>query len=118
MLGDGLERAHSVEWFKLLKLELIETDAQIYLATLKKQFDVIYMDPMYPIRKKSALLKKEMRILRRLVGDDDASQLLALALKKQSTVSLLNAHACQTHCPAPPPMSFTKEKAAALTFIF
>ena len=51
LLRDRLERAQSVEWFKSLKLELIETDAQIYLVTLKKQFDVIYMDPMYPIRK-------------------------------------------------------------------
>jgi 16S rRNA (guanine1516-N2)-methyltransferase len=36
---------------------------------------------MYPHRSKSALVKKEMRALRALVGDDeDASQLLAAAL--------------------------------------
>ena len=45
--------------------------------------DVIYLDPMFPERMKSALVKKEMRILHRLVGEDvDADQLLAIALKR------------------------------------
>lgn len=43
--------------------------------------DVIYLDPMYPHRDKSALVKKEMRIIRDLVGnDDDAQELLRAAL--------------------------------------
>ncbi|MDP2105284.1 MAG: class I SAM-dependent methyltransferase, partial [Desulfobulbaceae bacterium] len=43
--------------------------------------EVVYLDPMYPHRTKSALVKKEMRILRLLVGDDpDAPKLLAAAL--------------------------------------
>lgn len=42
---------------------------------------VIYLDPMFPHREKSALVKKEMRVFRPLVGnDDDASQLLDAAL--------------------------------------
>ncbi|MCP4594699.1 MAG: class I SAM-dependent methyltransferase [bacterium] len=42
--------------------------------------DVVYLDPMYAGRRKSALPKKEMRILRRLVGNDaDAADLLAVA---------------------------------------
>jgi 16S rRNA (guanine1516-N2)-methyltransferase len=42
--------------------------------------DVVYLDPMYAPRGKTALPKKEMRILRRLVGDDpDAATLLATA---------------------------------------
>lgn len=32
--------------------------------------EVIYFDPMHPERRKAALVKKEMRILRELVGDD------------------------------------------------
>lgn len=44
--------------------------------------DVIYMDPMYPERKKSALVKKELRIIRNLVGADmDSEELLSLAMK-------------------------------------
>ncbi len=38
--------------------------------------DVIYMDPMYPERKKSALVKKELRIIRNLVGADLDNELL------------------------------------------
>ena len=42
--------------------------------------DVVYLDPMFPLRKRSALAKKEMRVLRRLVGDDeDAGELLEVA---------------------------------------
>ena len=43
---------------------------------------VIYLDPMFPHRDKSAQVKKEMRLFRPLAGnDDDAPALLAAALK-------------------------------------
>jgi len=46
--------------------------------------DVVYLDPMYPHpenKKKSALVKKEMRVFQSLVGaDNDADNLLAPAL--------------------------------------
>ncbi|QGZ30367.1 class I SAM-dependent methyltransferase [Stutzerimonas stutzeri] len=42
---------------------------------------VIYLDPMFPHREKSALVKKEMRLFRPFVGDDlDAGALLEQAL--------------------------------------
>jgi 16S rRNA (guanine1516-N2)-methyltransferase len=42
---------------------------------------VIYLDPMFPHREKSSLVKKEMRVFRPLVGaDDDAALLLQAAL--------------------------------------
>lgn len=42
--------------------------------------DAVYLDPMYPHRDSSALVKKEMRLIRGLVGDDpDAAELLAIA---------------------------------------
>lgn len=42
--------------------------------------DVICLDPMYPHRTKQAAVKKEMRVLRAVVGDDeDAAALLPLA---------------------------------------
>ncbi|WJG09588.1 class I SAM-dependent methyltransferase [Aliiglaciecola sp. LCG003] len=44
--------------------------------------DVVYLDPMFPHRKKSALVKKEMRLFQQLLGpDEDADLLLAPALK-------------------------------------
>ena len=43
--------------------------------------DVIYLDPMYPHREKSAAVKKEMRVFQSLVGEDlDADALLEPAL--------------------------------------
>ena len=60
------------------------TDAISYLKKLpnNKKPDVIYLDPMYPTRTKSALGKKELRILRQIVGEDlDAGELLQVALK-------------------------------------
>jgi 16S rRNA (guanine1516-N2)-methyltransferase len=47
-----------------------------------EQVDVIYLDPMFPTRKKSALVKKEMRLFKLLAGDDpDADSLLLNALE-------------------------------------
>ena len=45
--------------------------------------DVIYLDPMFPERSKSASVKKEMRAFHDVVGrDEDAAELLALALSR------------------------------------
>ncbi|WP_083941811.1 class I SAM-dependent methyltransferase [Salinicola socius] len=46
------------------------------------QPQVVHLDPMFPHREKSALVKKEMRVFRELAGDDeDASRLLEAALE-------------------------------------
>ena len=83
LLKDGLKRAAAADWFKSLQLQLITTDAKQYLLQIEKYPDVIYLDPMYPLGKKTALVKKEMRILRHIVGaDEDCQQLLPLALQK------------------------------------
>jgi 16S rRNA (guanine1516-N2)-methyltransferase len=45
------------------------------------QPDVVYIDPMFPLRKKSAKVKKEMQAFHEIVGSDsDADDLLARAL--------------------------------------
>ena len=55
---------------------------------INEPIDVIYLDPMFPQRKKSALVKKEMRLFKLLVGDDpDADNLLTQSIdyfKKQN----------------------------------
>lgn len=64
-------------------------DARDALSQFIVTPDVIYLDPMYPHRNKSSLVKKEMRIIRDLVGDDtDAEELLmeALAMKAKRVV--------------------------------
>lgn len=82
LLKDGLERAQQAEWFSEMTLDLIEIDAIKYLEQLSDEPDVIYLDPMYPNDDKSALAKKEMRVLREIVGDDnDAEKLLSASIK-------------------------------------
>lgn len=91
LLDDGLQRAGDNKDIAevITRMSLINHDATIYLNTLEKTFypDVIYMDPMYPSRDKSALVKKDMRLLHQLAGPDtDSEQLLiaarAIALKR------------------------------------
>lgn len=51
--------------------------------------DAIYLDPMFPHKKKSALVKKEMRLFQALLGPDDDADLLlkpALSLAKKRVV--------------------------------
>lgn len=85
LVDDAMQRAKDDDSFKNLCLKLVHADAKGFLKKMdEKDFpDVVYMDPMFPERKKSALVKKEMRILKAVVGDDDdADELLALALTK------------------------------------
>lgn len=42
----------------------------------EEQFDVIYLDPMFPQRRKSALVKKEMQLLQKLIGPENDVQTL------------------------------------------
>lgn len=59
------------------------------MTTLSPAPDVVYLDPMYPHRQKSALVKKEMRVFQSLVGnDDDADSLLipAMTIAKRRVV--------------------------------
>ena len=88
LLYIGLQQAQQhTEIGKLVttSLQLIHTSAQRWLSqlTLPQFPDVIYLDPMYPLRRKSALVKKEMQVLKEMVGsDEDAPDLLQVALQK------------------------------------
>ncbi len=84
LLKDGLDRATmSLEGADVVnRIHLLQQDAGQYLDELEEQDkpDVICVDPMFPERSKSALVKKEMRIFRDIVGDDmDAETLLQKA---------------------------------------
>jgi 16S rRNA (guanine1516-N2)-methyltransferase len=85
LLENGLMRARADAATAPIaaRMHLIRTDARDYLAALadSERPDVIYLDPMYPHRTKSAFVKKEMRVLRMLLGDDeDTPQLLDATL--------------------------------------
>lgn len=85
LLEDGMMRAglNSKTAPIIERMQLVHADSNAYLQQLaeKDKPDVVYLDPMYPHRSKSALVKKEMRFARAVVGDDEeAPALLATAL--------------------------------------
>lgn len=87
LLDDALQRANADEAISDIsqRLQIIHCHAIDYLASLDKAVEVIYLDPMYPSRDKSALVKKEMQLLHQLVGaDTSSSELLAVARQKAS----------------------------------
>lgn len=85
LVTDGIDRACFDDNFKLIMdtgFTIIQQNCIDYLQTVTKIPDVIYLDPMYPDRKKSALVKKNMQILQKLLGvDQNAKKLLDVALQ-------------------------------------
>jgi 16S rRNA (guanine1516-N2)-methyltransferase len=86
LLQDALERLTDSDWVQNLNLavpKLLQGNAIELLASLDAPPDCIYLDPMFPPkRKKSALAKKSMQILHELIGqDEDKEQLFAAALQ-------------------------------------
>lgn len=99
LLEDGLRRACEIEkdsvedrvedgeppFLKKIIENFITLEQGDALDILRQSppptMDVIYLDPMFPESKKTALTKLEMRIIRDIVGMDiDAGELLDLAL--------------------------------------
>ncbi len=82
LLDDGLARAQlNVDVQDIANNMALIHASSIDNMSLANQPDVVYLDPMYPHREKSAAVKKEMRIFQSLVGEDlDADALLAPAL--------------------------------------
>lgn len=75
----------------IARMQLIHADAKDWLQQLPADDrpDIIYIDPMFPARQKSASVKKEMVILQQLLGaesDNDALLNVALACSKQRVV--------------------------------
>ncbi|MCL9776566.1 class I SAM-dependent methyltransferase [Vibrio methylphosphonaticus] len=96
LLDDGLARAKQdpeIGLWVTERMSLIHASSLDALTVLAddsdfQQPDVVYLDPMYPhpeSKKKSALVKKEMRVFQSLVGADmDADGLLEPALRLAS----------------------------------
>jgi 16S rRNA (guanine1516-N2)-methyltransferase len=90
LVADGVARARQLADAAVLaslgRIQWIAADSRQWLAAFNKNGtvpdrpDVVYLDPMFPARRKSALVKKEMRLCRLVAGDDgDAGELLELA---------------------------------------
>jgi 16S rRNA (guanine1516-N2)-methyltransferase len=87
LLQDGLRRAaldvELAAWLpERMQLWPMTSLAAMAQATAQAiAIDVVFLDPMFPPREKSALVKKEMRAFHQVVGEDlDADALLAPAL--------------------------------------
>jgi 16S rRNA (guanine1516-N2)-methyltransferase len=65
------------------RMTLLHGDARDLLPTLAPE--VVLVDPMHPPRKKTALVKNEMRLIRAIVGtDEDSVELMKVALTTAS----------------------------------
>ncbi|MCW8906560.1 MAG: class I SAM-dependent methyltransferase [Sedimenticola sp.] len=85
LLRDGLRRAllepETVPIAGRMRLHHLDSLGLLEIGALPRS-QVVYLDPMYPHRRKSALVKKEMRLFQQLVGEDgDSAGLLAVARK-------------------------------------
>jgi 16S rRNA (guanine1516-N2)-methyltransferase len=109
LLADGLRRAAAdPEIGEVVRARLLLTrgDSLEKLARMPpaRRPEVVYLDPMYPHRGKSALVKKEMRGLRALVGDDeDSGGLLPTALRVATKRVVVKRPAFAPPLPGPKP---------------
>lgn len=85
LLADALRRGLEDPQIQpyINNMHLIQGDAlQILSKLAPADPDVVYLDPMFPERDKSALVKQDIRMLKDIVGEDpDADQLLTIARK-------------------------------------
>ena len=86
MLEDALQRAsQDGEVVNITeRMNLQQADALEFMRSLSPQDypEVVYLDPMFPERSKSASVKKEMRLLQQLLGADmDTQELFEAALQ-------------------------------------
>lgn len=80
LLDDSLARGYADAeigpWLRE-RLTLLHASSLTALTDITPRPQVVYLDPMFPHKQKSALVKKEMRVFQSLVGPDlDADSLL------------------------------------------
>jgi len=71
------------------RMELLEEDSLMAMTQLTTSPDVIYLDPMFPARQKSGLIKKKFQLLQQLeqpCSDGDALLQAALISKPRKVV--------------------------------
>ena len=85
LLADAMERADRDQALQTAigRIDLQQGNAREWLSRHRRVFDAAVFDPMFPPRRKDAQVKKEMRVLHRLLGadaDTDAPETLASLL--------------------------------------
>lgn len=84
LLKDAMQRLARTDWansHEVVVPKVVEGDAVGILASGVLSADCVYLDPMFPAkRKKSAAVNKNMQLLQRLVGADFDADLLLQAV--------------------------------------
>ncbi|WAI11761.1 MAG: class I SAM-dependent methyltransferase [Buchnera aphidicola (Macrosiphum albifrons)] len=79
LLKDGLQRGYQDKkighWLKK-RLHLVINDSSNMLEMPISRPDIIYLDPMYPSHNKKSLPKKNMQLIRKLIGYNYDSEIL------------------------------------------
>lgn len=68
LLADALDRAGRADTLAgpVARMHLVQGDSLQVLASLPEPPDVVYLDPMFPARRKSAAVKKKFQLLHQL----------------------------------------------------
>jgi len=107
LLADGIQRAATIPELAPIvsRLTLLQTHAVSYLHENRIPLpDIIYCDPMFPERKKSAQVKKPMVLLQQLLTSDSTekenAELIEAALKSGVSRIIVKRpiHAPALHC--------------------
>ena len=91
LLEDALRRAADVPQLSAIvqRMRLVEGDSIEALSRLDERPDVVYLDPMFPARRKSAAVKKKFQLLHRLerpCQDQEALLQAALAARPRKVI--------------------------------
>ncbi len=89
LLENGFDRAQSYDALNIdireivKRMRIVFMDGSTFLNIDSVSADVIYLDPMYQKRRKSSAVRKEMQAFHSIIGtDEDAPNLVSVALKK------------------------------------
>lgn len=83
MLADALARARRDTHLQTIarRMQLVRGDARYVMAHLKTVPDVIVIDPMFPVRQKSAAVRGDLQLMQALLGKNEDVRSLALAAR-------------------------------------
>lgn len=84
LLKDALRRAKKVPQLSEIvdRMQLVEDDSITAMSRMDETVDLIYLDPMFPTRQKSALIKKKFQLLQKIESPCmDEKELLEAAVK-------------------------------------
>ena len=101
LLRDGLRRAEADSDTRAIvqRMRLVEGDAVSHIRAWPTEMlvpQVVYLDPMFPVREKSALVKKEMRFFHHFFAHEN-NQANAVADKADEAALLSAAWALASH---------------------